>query len=74
MSADALYNACSLSSTSNDHQQPVCPPAWLAQLVKALAAPTHAIARVYSRSGFDPVADKLDSGFHPSGVDKMSSN
>jgi len=50
---------------------------WLAQLVKALAVPTHVRSCVQDSAGGTgsiPGADKLDSGFHPSGVGKMRSN
>ena len=45
---------------------------WLAQLLKALAAPT----LVHSGEGSGSIsgADNLDSGFQPFGVDKMSSS
>jgi len=47
----------------------LCLSVWLAQLVKALATPTHVRLCVSI-----PRADKLDSGFHPSGFGKMRSN
>jgi len=43
---------------------------WLAQLVKALAATVH--DRLWAGGlGSTPGVDKLDSGFHHSGVSKM---
>jgi len=47
---------------------------WLAQLVKALAAPTHVRSLCSGGPESIPGADKLDSGSHPSGVGKMRSN
>jgi len=45
----------------------------LVQLVKALAAPTHVNSCVQKVRVRSP-EQKLDSGFHPSGIGKMSSN
>jgi len=48
---------------------------WLAQLVKALAAPTVTCSLMCAGGpGSIPGADKLDSGFHPFGVGEMSSS
>jgi hypothetical protein len=46
---------------------------WLAQMVKSLAAPMHGLLCA-GGPGLITGADDLDSGFHPSGVGKMSSS
>jgi len=45
---------------------------WLAQLVKVLAAPTHCMCAV--GPGSIPGADKLASGFYPTGIGKLRDN
>ena len=48
---------------------------WLAQLVKSLYSCACSLMRVILEvRGSTPGADELDSGFHPFGVDTISSN